>query len=114
MQQKIIIFVRYIKTREGGVIMYFYYLFYCLYSGIFAMLRREPRTLWIGLVFLLWVGSVFAFLGILSETYEIKILLTSIVVIIIIIIVGFPLYLLSFIFILIKSGYKLIKKRVLV
>ncbi|HDK7138115.1 TPA: YdcF family protein [Clostridium botulinum] len=91
--------------------MYFLlFIFIALTVGFFAMLHREPRTLWIGLVFLLWVGSVFAFLGILSETYEIKILLTSIIVIIIIIMVGFPLYLLSFIFILIKSGYKLIKK----
>ncbi len=74
------------------------------------MLCREPRTLWIGIVFLLWVGSIFVFLGILGETYEIKMLLTAIIIIIIIIIAGFPLYLLSFIFILIKSGYKLIKR----
>lgn len=91
--------------------MYFLlFIFIALTVGFFAMLRREPRTLWIGIVFLLWVGSIFTFLGILSETYEIKVLLTSILVIIIIIMAGFPLYLLSFIFILIKSGYKLIKK----
>ncbi|EDU36022.1 hypothetical protein B2H94_12415 [Clostridium sporogenes] len=91
--------------------MYFLlFIFIALTVGFFAMLRREPRTLWIGIVFLLWVGSIFAFLGILGETYEIKMLLTSIIIIIIIIMVGFPLYLLSFIFILIKSGYKLIKK----
>ncbi|EJP6471057.1 YdcF family protein [Clostridium botulinum] len=91
--------------------MYFLlFIFIALTVGFFAILYREPRTLWIGIVFLLWVGSMFAFLGILGETYEIRMLLTSVIVIIIIIIVGFPLYLLSFIFILIKSGYKLIKK----
>lgn len=91
--------------------MYFLlFLFIAFTVGFFALLRKEPRTLWIGIVFLLWVGSVFAFLGILGETYEIKILLTSILVIIIILMAGIPLYLLSFIFILIKSGYKLIKK----
>ncbi|WP_434297628.1 YdcF family protein [Clostridium sporogenes] len=91
--------------------MYFLlFLFIAFTVGFFALLRKEPRTLWIGIVFLLWIGSVFAFLGILGETYEIKILLTSILVIIIILMAGIPLYLLSFIFILIKSGYKLIKK----
>ncbi len=91
--------------------MYFLlFIFIALTVGFFAMLYREPRTLCIGIVFLLWVGSMLAFLGILGETYEIKMLLTSVIVIIIIIMVGFPLYLLSFIFILIKSGYKLIKE----
>ncbi len=74
------------------------------------MLCREPRTLWIGIVFLLWVGSIFVFLGILGETHEIKMLITAIIIIIAVIIAGLPLYLLSFIFILIKSGYKLIKR----
>ncbi|KOR27055.1 YdcF family protein [Clostridium sp. L74] len=91
--------------------MYFLlFIFIALTVGFFVMLYREPRTLWIGVVFLLWVGSMLAFLVILGETYEIRMLFTSVLIIIIIIMVGFPLYLLSFIFILIKSGYKLIKK----
>ncbi|MCR1933761.1 YdcF family protein [Clostridium tepidum] len=91
--------------------MYFLlFIFVALTVRFFAMLYKEPRTLWIGIVFLLWIGSMLAFLGILAETYEIRMLLTSVIVIIIIVMAGFPLYLLSFIFILIKSGYKLIKK----
>ncbi|EJO5349278.1 YdcF family protein [Clostridium botulinum] len=78
--------------------------------GFFTLLKREPRTLWIGILFLLWSGSALVFLALLSETYEIKILLTAVVVILIIIMAGIPLYLLSFIFILIKSGYRLIKR----
>lgn len=76
----------------------------------FTVLRREPRTLWIGILFLLWIGSVFTFFVIAGEAYEINIVLYSLVFIFIIIAVGFPLYILSFIFILFRSGYELIKK----
>ncbi|GAA0774334.1 YdcF family protein [Clostridium subterminale] len=90
-----------------------YLLFFVLIlttACFFTMLRREPRTLWLGIFFLLWLGSGFVFCLAIGETYEINMVLYFIILTIIIVTVGFPLYILSFIFLLFRSGYQLIKR----
>lgn len=76
----------------------------------FTVFFVERRTMWIGFLFLAWLGVTSAYLFILLERYEQTVGIVIGLLIIAVLIVGFPFYLLSFIWLLLTSGRKLIKR----
>lgn len=70
----------------------------------------ERRTMWVGLLFLLWVMIASGYLILTIESYERTVALIAAFILAAVTVVGFPFYLLSFIWLLISSGRQLIKR----
>lgn len=78
-----------------------------LFISIFFI---ERRTMWIGLVFIVWVGSMLIDSILLLESYKPTFALSIGLVLAFVLIIGFPFYLVSFIWLLITSGRRLIQR----
>jgi len=70
----------------------------------------ERRTLWIGILALIWIGITIPYIIVSAETMNVGYALTLALILIGILIIGFPFYLMSFILLLLTSGIRLIKR----
>ncbi|WP_243125434.1 YdcF family protein [Clostridium amazonitimonense] len=95
---------------KSTVFMYLYIFFILISILLIGILLLERRSLWSGFGFLIWAGTSLAVLAILGDTYETNILFIIVLIITGIIIIGFPFYLMSFIFALFATAFKLIKR----
>ena len=81
-----------------------------LTMAFIALFFIERRTIWIGILFFLWLG-VFSLYAVLQlEMYWRSAALILTFILAVIFVLGFPLYLVSFVWLLISSGIKLIKR----
>lgn len=78
--------------------------------AFFLLFFIERRTLWIGPFFIGWIGILLMSILILFERFERTLALAVGLILVGILVVGLPFYLLSFIWLLITSGRKLIKR----
>ncbi len=76
----------------------------------FTMFFIERRTMWIGLAFTVWIGTVLAYSILFLEVHELRLALGISLLLAVIFVIGFPFYLISFIWLLITSGWRLIKR----
>lgn len=90
--------------------MYLYIIFIVISILLIGILLIERRSLWLGFVFLVWTGSAFVTLAIVGETYEANALFMIVLIITMVIVIGFPFYLMSFIFALFGTGLKLMRR----
>lgn len=78
-----------------------------LFIGLFF---TERRTIWLGILFLLWLGMLSVYMVITFETYESRLALSIVLLGAGLFILGIPFYLVSFIWLLISSGFRLIRR----
>lgn len=78
-----------------------------LFMGLFF---RERRTIWIGILFLFWIAMLSVYTIITLEVSEAKVALGIALLLAGLFVLGTPFYLVSFVWLLITSGLRLIRR----